>query len=791
MKRNRKKISTGIVAVAMAGILAGTCFPAQTPAGEKISPSEYNPLPAAYDLRDLGLVTEVKDQAPFGTCWAFGTASAAESSLLTYLGITAEEAGEQKELKELMDISEKHLAWFAFNPVTAEDSISQAGEGILYAGAQKNTALPYNEGGDALITTAIFANGAGPALEKDFPYRGDSGLTELEWLTDAANHEAALEYEKTERALLFSVILDMTPEEQTEKYGRTFKDEDELAAYYLQSDIDYFTEYPPIPSSHDDWSIESSSRTQVLPFVMKDGNILPPFSDWTTDEEGLSVYDKVNEEGKRAIKQELMKGHAVAMGYAADTSKPGEKETGIYMNLNNWAHYTYEAKGATHEVCIVGWDDDYPRENFQTYREGNIPNPLPKENGAWIVKNSWGSKDTNGYDWGVDGSGYFYLSYEDQSAEGAETFAFTANLKGDPVISQLNFAVPNHFFYKCSFPVKDGMVKTANIFTSEEHQLIKSLSANTRDSNDRLIFEVYVLDEDDVVPTDGKLTAKVSEVFEYEGFHRVDLDTPIELQKGQRFALVTRDVSMDQNGAMYYGFETAFGAHYTEEELKTIAETEKGPVFNVVCNKGESLLFKDGKWTDLTEFDSASPKVSNYDDMYLAFSRNNQGESDTPVLDNFQIKAYGIKLDDSNSVRTNTFLDGTAALVSQVSVDGKKIEVPETVSEGGRTFTVTSIETGAFSDKANSKVSSVTVPTSVLTVKEGAFQDMKKLKKAVFQNKDTNLLADAFKGANKNCKVIVDDLSVTTGKEVKALKKAWKKMLKEAGIRKNPVVKKH
>ncbi|MDO5123074.1 MAG: C1 family peptidase [Eubacteriales bacterium] len=53
-----------------------------------------------------------------------------------------------------------------------------------------------------------------------------------------------------------------------------------------------------------------------------------------------------------------------------------------------------------HAVSVVGWDDNYPKENFSGSISGT-----PKENGAWIIKNSWGTYTGDG--------GYFYISYED------------------------------------------------------------------------------------------------------------------------------------------------------------------------------------------------------------------------------------------------------------------------------------------------------------------------------------------------------------------------------------------
>ena len=101
-----------------------------------LSPADTDSFPEKFDLRDRGVVTGVKQQAPWGTCWTFGTIAACETSLLSMMGLTAE--GYREKYGVEMDLSERHLAWFTAMPLTEVSAFpegeypydpSQAGEG--------------------------------------------------------------------------------------------------------------------------------------------------------------------------------------------------------------------------------------------------------------------------------------------------------------------------------------------------------------------------------------------------------------------------------------------------------------------------------------------------------------------------------------------------------------------------------------------------------------------------------------------------------------------------------------
>ena len=95
-------------------------------------------------------------------------------------------------------------------------------------------------------------------------------------------------------------------------------------------------------------------------------------------------------------------------------------ESGKYCNWDTGAAYfpkfTEDYQHIDHFITVVGWDDNYSRDNFNT---------TPPGDGAWIVKNSWGTAYDEPINIGNDkvttvgDNGWFYLSYYDAAFNNA------------------------------------------------------------------------------------------------------------------------------------------------------------------------------------------------------------------------------------------------------------------------------------------------------------------------------------------------------------------------------------
>jgi C1A family cysteine protease len=182
-----------------------------------------------------------------------------------------------------------------------------------------------------------------------------------------------------------------------------------------------------------------------------------------------------------------------------------------YGTIYDYGACEAEVGYANHLVSIVGWDDDVP------HRE------TPGQ-GAWLVKNSWGTG------WG--NAGYFWLAYDSSCMT---EIAYLTVEDYDPGVELI-------YWDEAGFVNGVGYGDTSawmtNVFTSQRNSTLTHVDLWTTDHNTDYAITVYR----DGDPSDGlqNLATSQTGTCAEAGYYSIPLDDPLPLYAGQPFAVAAK-----------------------------------------------------------------------------------------------------------------------------------------------------------------------------------------------------------------------------------------------------------
>jgi hypothetical protein len=311
----------------------------------------------------------------------------------------------------------------------------------------------------------------------------------------------------------------------------------------------------------------------------------------TVDEEAAAAEAAAAEEAAAAAEAEK-RAAAERLGIDYDEFQEELQKTiaagkDVYMNTDNYAQYTNTTDAsASHAVAIVGWDDNYSAENF-------LEGKRPPADGAWIVRNSWGE------DYGNDG--YFYLSYYDQTICIPESFDFVTSYKAGVPTSVSILGMD--YMSTGSYPtVRTGDVLSyGNVFQLDPGMnVLRYISVLCGTMDAEITADVYLMNENAVVPSDGVLLDRVVKDVYYGGYYRIPLSHEFNVPEGSRIGVVVTQRSRVDDAVQYsLPYAIATTQAYMEDYNKLLPEQMRSNKYNVGCiGQGESWVLQNGQWYD-------------------------------------------------------------------------------------------------------------------------------------------------------------------------------------------------
>ena len=266
------------------------------------------------------------------------------------------------------------------------------------------------------------------------------------------------------------------------------------------------------------------------------------------------------------IKQALMEHGALDISMYYDTSGfENNRPHGISFYQTKYTGEMAQAM-ANHCVTIVGWDDNYSRNNFAL---------KPSGDGAWLIANSYGTN--------YNDNGYFWMSYYEPSICDIYTFEM------EPVSNYDNNYQYDGIGYGDTVYVKNKKITAANVFTADKDstQSLKAVSFYTLTDDQSYNIKIYK-NVSGNSPENGTLVNKctLNGTAKFSGYHTVNLPSECTLDPGEKFSVVI---------TYKYNASTGNQAYLPIEGETAVAS---GIKYGYSSKRGQSYYYLNEEWHD-------------------------------------------------------------------------------------------------------------------------------------------------------------------------------------------------
>lgn len=379
-------------------------------------------------------------------------------------------------------------------------------------------------------------------------------------------YNTGLKYSYSEETMRHCVSNDVALGDVNEvKYGYYNREPNDNCCYQITSSYLTNRNTPILNKKGIHWV--TSNFESMFPYQQYSS--LPIFMDRYIGNIYTTGTEYINEE---KIKDNILTNGAVYVTFYSDTKNGYNRSTGAF--------YSSDFHNINHAVAVVGWDDNYSVTNFKS---GN----RPTEKGAWLAKNSWGKYSGD--------SGYCWISYEDV------TFNYENDASVITDIAPLNFNEQMlSYDYGPMWNIKNysnDSVYIANVYDISEYSEYDKINKIMLYSGDiGSHYDIYIkpINNNQMPNVPNQLGDRLGYgTVKAEGYFTEILNNTYEIPNGtNKIAVIVK---------------------YTSPNNKIKISTEDDMIdrYNLYTKPGESYIYKDNTWTDITG-GSVSTSIGNF-----------------------------------------------------------------------------------------------------------------------------------------------------------------------------------